>query len=90
MHTISDAAQELIQLSSQTKENLTITKDKSSDVMHQSTYIATKTKLLIENMDEIIKISSKTAQLREDVEYASGSLAENANKLKTELEQFKI
>ena len=90
MHTISDAAQELIQLSSQTKENLTITKDKSSDVMYQSTYIATKTKLLIENMDEIIKISSKTTQLREDVEYASGSLAENANKLKTELEQFKI
>ena len=90
MHTISDAAQELIQLSSQTKENLTITKEKSSDVMHQSTYIATKTKLLIENMDEMIEISSKTTQLRGDVEHASGSLADNANKLKTELEQFKI
>lgn len=90
MSGIADSAQDLISSSQATKENLSITTDKSSDVMYQSTYIATKTKELIRNMDEIIEISNKNTNYRSLVDNAATKLAYDANKLQSELSKFKI
>ena len=90
MSDIAHSAQLLIESSQETKDNLSITTDKSSDVMHQSTYIATKTKELIRDMDEIIEISQKNTQHRNLVDNAATKLSSNATKLQNELNKFKI
>ena len=88
MHFITESAQELIVSAQDTKDKLTITQDKSTDVMHQSTYIATKTKELIVNMDDIIKVSDKNSKLRVDVENTVQTLSKDVNELQTELSKF--
>ena len=90
MHHIAESAQNLIVSSHETKDNLVITKDKSTDVMHQSVFIATKTKTLIATMDEIVNVASKNGQLRNTVEEAVESLSKDAHKLQSELSKFKI
>ena len=90
MSHISESAQELITSSEETKENLLITTDKSKDVMHQSIYIATKTKELISHMDEVTGISDKNIKHRENVENVSNTLTNDAQKLKAELSKFTI
>ena len=90
MHNIADSAQSLIASSQETKENLLITTDKSSDVMHQSTYIATKTKELINRMDEVIEISKENTKHRISVDNAATKLSSDAHKLQSELSKFKI
>ncbi|MCK4875671.1 MAG: methyl-accepting chemotaxis protein, partial [Sulfurimonas sp.] len=90
MDTIAESAQGLISSSKETKENLSVTTDKSRDVMHQSTYIATKTKELIGNMDEIIELSQKNTEHRSLVDSAATKLSSDANKLQKELGKFKI
>ena len=90
MGDIAHSAQNLISSSEQTKENLSVTNVKSSDVMYQSTYIATKTKELIHNMDEIIELSSKNTEYRNLVDEAATKLSNDANKLQNELSKFKI
>ncbi len=87
---ISISAQELIASSQETKDNLEITQIKSTQVMHQSTYIATKTKKLIKNMDEIIHLSSKNTQLRTLVNNTVSTLSSDAQKLQNELNKFKV
>ena len=90
MMKISESAQELIASSNSTKENLAITTEKSIDVMHQSTYIATKTKLLIMSMDEILELSIKNNQLGALVEKSVVSLEENSKHLEDELGKFSV
>lgn len=90
MRTISNSAQELISSSQETKDNLSITREKSTDVMHQSTYIATKTKELISDMDEVIKISSKNTKLRVIVEDTAIILSSDSQKLQNTLHKFKV
>lgn len=90
MQEISNSAQKLITSSQQTKNNLSITKEKSNDVMHQSTYIATKTKELIQIMDEIIALSSKNTQLRDSVQNTAVTLSNDAKELQDTLSKFKI
>ena len=89
MNMIATSANELIDSANTTKENLLITKDRSTDVMHQSTYIATKTKELIQNMDDIITITHKSDALRSDVESTVKTLSHEALELQTELSKFK-
>jgi methyl-accepting chemotaxis protein len=90
MNAIAGAAQELISSSNETKDNLLRTKDKSTDVMHQSVFIATKTKTLIETMDEIVAVATQNSELRGTVEDAVSSLGQDAKKLHSELSKFKI
>ncbi len=90
MQGIATAAQELISSSNETKDTLVVTKEKSTDVMHQSTYIASKTKNLKEIMDEIVEISNENGSLRGDVENSVETLSADANKLQEELSKFKI
>lgn len=90
MQGISNAAQDLIVSSSATKENLLMTSKKSKDVMEQSTYITTKTKELISDMNEIMQISLQNTEHRLKVESAAGVLSSDAKKLQDELSKFKI
>lgn len=90
MQNISTSAQELISDSQETKENLSVTTDKSTDVMHQSTYIATKTKELIANMDEIIEISNENVKHRTKVESSVLTLSNDASRLQNELSKFRV
>ena len=90
MITISESAQELISSSQETKENLSLTREKSADVMHQSTYIATKTKMLILSMDEILELSSKNSDLGKLVEESVVSLDSSSKRLESELNKFTV
>jgi len=90
MHAIATSAQELIGSSNETKENLSITKEKSTLMMHQSVFIATKTKTLIETMDEIVEVASKNSELRAIVEGAVTSLTHDTKTLQNALTKFKI
>jgi methyl-accepting chemotaxis protein len=90
MHSIADSAQELIEASSETKERLNVTKEQSVGVMHESIYIATKTKTLIMTMDKIIEITAQNSGLRTDVEEAVVALSQDAQSLQQELSKFKI
>jgi len=90
MHSISDSAQELIVSSNETKDNLLTTKEKSTQVMHQSVFIATKTKTLIETMDEIVKVASTNSELRGTVEAAVDALSNDAKTLQNALSKFKV
>ena len=88
MHLIAESAQELIVSAEETKEKLIKTQDQSTDVMHQSTYIATKTKDLIVHMDDIIKVSDKNSELRISVEETVETLTKDAKELQAELSKF--
>ena len=90
MQSISVSAQELISSSEETRENLSITKERSTQVMHESIYIATKTKSLISGMEDIITLSSQNSELRTDVNNAANSLALDSKELEAELSKFKI
>jgi len=90
MLDIASSASELIDSSNNTKENIIVTIDKSTDVMHQSTYIATKTKELISNMDDIIDISAQSSKLMQNVKNASTTLSKDAHELQDTLSKFKI
>ena len=90
MHYISGSAQELISSSQETKVNLSQTKTQATEVMHQSTYIAKQTKMLIQDMDEMVELSQKNTKLRIDVEQSATGLFSDAMKLEEELSKFKI
>ena len=90
MNLISNSAQELIQSSNETKDILTQTKEEATDVMHKSIYIATKTKDLIDNMKDIIEISTKNNELRTSVDMVVISLSKDSDVLQAELSKFKI
>ena len=88
MHNISASAQELIISAEDTKEKLTLTREQSTGVMHQSTFIATKTKELITNMDNIIKVSEKNSDIKVDIEETVLILSQDAEDLQAELSKF--
>ncbi len=88
--TIAQSAEELITASSETKEQLRHTKKNSNEVMHQSVYTATKTKELVELMNDIIEISTKNTNLRVTVEKVIATLSEDSSILQSELNKFKI
>ncbi len=90
MELIATSAQELIETSQNAKDNLSISTKKSKDVVHQSTFIATKTKQLIQNMSEVIKITDKNNELRHSIEKTASILSEDSSKLKDTLHKFKV
>ena len=58
--------------------------------MHQSTYIATKTKELIAYMDEIIELSNENIQHRTKVESSADALSDDSSRLQDELSKFRV
>ncbi len=90
MQNISGSAQELISNSQETKDNLLVTSQKSTNVMHQSTYIATKTKELIAHMDEIIQLSNENVKHRTKVQSSVEILSSDSKRLQNELSKFRV
>ncbi len=90
MGHISSAAQLLSDNALDTKEKLALTSEKSMEVMSQSTYIATRTKSLINAMETIVDAASNNEELGETVERISSELANAARDLQHELNQFKV
>ncbi len=90
MNNIADATQNLIVSSQNTKDNLAVTTEKSTDVMQQSMYISTKTKELITNMNEIVEISLENNELREQIDGSAVTLSSDAHKLKSKLTEFTV
>lgn len=90
MQANSRLAEELIVRVEDTKSKLATTYEKSTEVMYKSTYIATRTKSLIELMSNIIQDTSINKKLSHEVEEVSLSLASSANALEQELKQFRL
>jgi methyl-accepting chemotaxis protein len=90
MNGISDSAQKLIDFSQNTQNNLLATTKKSLAVVHQSTYIATKTKELIAHMNEVISISKESGSHRDAIQSVVKHLSNNTNMLQNELSKFKM
>ena len=90
MENSSHLAQELILHVAETKEKLSSTYAKSTEVMHKSTYIATKTKSLISLMSNIVADTSLNKKLSHEVEEVSSALSSSAHELEQTLNQFKV
>jgi len=86
----SQLARELIDRVEDTKAKLSKTVFQSTEVMHKSTYIATKTKSLIDLMSSIIKDTSINKKLSEEVNDVSLSLSSSSRELESVLKQFKV
>lgn len=86
----SKVARELIDRVEDTKTKLSKTYNQSTEVMHKSTYIATKTKTLIELMSSIIKDTTINKKLSQEVNEVSLSLSSSANELESVLKQFRV
>lgn len=86
----SKLSEALISNVKETQEKLNATTGKSSDVMQQATYIATRTKDLINTMSEIVDESASNEALSHEVGTTSTVLADSANKLEHSLTQFKV
>lgn len=86
----SKVARELIDRVEDTKTKLSRTYNQSIEVMHKSTYIATKTKTLIEVMSSIIKDTTINKKLSQEVNEVSLSLSSSANELESVLKQFRV
>ncbi|MDY0116729.1 MAG: methyl-accepting chemotaxis protein [Sulfurimonadaceae bacterium] len=90
MKEIAISAQKLGDDANLTRENLKGTSIKSTDVMQKSTYIATRTKSLIEAMEEIVNATGHADKLSNSVEKVSRELAHASQELKIEMNNFKV
>ena len=90
MLAISKLSEGLISNVKETQERLSATTGKSSDVMQKATYIAARTKDLIQSMSEIVDESASNDALSHEVGATSTVLAESASKLERSLSQFKV
>ncbi len=90
MNEISDYAKDLINASNSTRENLLSTVEKSKDAMHKGTYIATKTKELIQKMTDLVNITKENFVYRKKLENSAKTLEKDAQALEREISKFKI
>ena len=90
MYETSSSAEILSANAQETKGKLSNTTTLSSDVMHKSTYIATRTKELIRHMSNIVDASKENEKLSNTVDEIAESLAKDSEALQGVLEQFKV
>ncbi len=90
MQETSKLSVDLIDNVTSTKDNLVLTGEKSTNVMQKATYIATKTKELINYMQHIVESSNENENLGAEIHKVSSVLSDNANSLENMLEEFKI
>ena len=86
----SKLARELILHVEGTKEKLSSTYVKSTEVRNKTTYIATRTKNLVDLMASIVKGTSLNKKLSQEVGEVSTSLSSSANELAKTLKQYKV
>jgi methyl-accepting chemotaxis protein len=90
MYETSASAQSLSENAQDTKGKLSNTTTLSSDVLHKSTYIATRTKELIVHMSNIVEASKENEELSNKVDKIATHLAKDSEELQGALEQFKV
>jgi len=90
MREIAEETRRLIMTVGQTDERLKGAVDISSNLVNKSTYIATRTKQLIDFMQQIIVLSEQNSSVANQVGGVSLSLAEKSEQLRGVLAKFKI
>jgi methyl-accepting chemotaxis protein len=90
MREIASSTKGLIADVSGTSERLKESVDISSNLVRKSTYIATRTKQVIEIMNQIIALSEQNRVVALEVDGVSASLAEKSEGLRAALDRFKI
>jgi methyl-accepting chemotaxis protein len=90
MREVSSDTRELMGEAGNTGERLKETIDVSSEVVRKSTFIATKTKELIEVMTRIIALSNENERTAKNVEEVSEGLSRKSSDLKEKLAGFKV
>lgn len=90
MREIAEDTRRLIKNVGETDERLKGAVDISSDLVNKSTYIATRTKQLIELMQQIIILSEQNSSVASQVGDVSFTLAKKSESLREELSKFKV
>ncbi len=86
---ITRSAGDLIDDADNTKEKLGESVKVSSISVHKTTYIAQRTKELIENMNDIVAITHENKAAGENVNQVSKNLAQKSDDLNKRLEKFR-
>ena len=90
MRDIAEETRRLITNVSETDERLRGAVDISSDLVSKSTYIATRTKQLIELMQQIIILTEQNNAVAGEVGAVASTLAEKSENLRGVLARFKV
>ena len=90
IRNVAQDAGELITEGDNTVERLHKATDISSDVVKKTTYIATKTKNLIEVMHNLVEISQNNEEAGKNVRIVSEHLAERSSSLNSVLSKFRV
>ncbi len=90
MEHIALQAKELIEQSEHSKHNLESTIKNAYNLVRQNIYIATKTKALVEEMENVVEQTRKNEETRDLVEHVFKTLQQVANRLKEEVSRFKV
>ena len=90
MREIAEETRRLIANVGATDERLKGSVDISSDLVKKSTFIATRTKQLIELMQHIMTLSDQNSHVVSEVEVVSVNLAEKSDNLQHELSKYKV
>jgi methyl-accepting chemotaxis protein len=88
--SVADSSKELISEANSTSSKLGDTVAVSSEVVKMNTIIATKTKEMIEIVENITSLSTENKYSGENVEEVARMLAEKSIKLLTVLKRFKV
>ena len=89
MRDISKSTQQLIENIGETGEKLTGAVDISSDLTKKCTYIATRTKQMIELMRQITEVTEQNRTVATEVGGVSASLAQKSESLRAALTHFR-
>jgi methyl-accepting chemotaxis protein len=90
MREIAEETRRLIANVGETDERLRGAVDISSNLVMKSTYIATRTKELIELMKQVLILSEKNGSVVNEVGVVSVGLAEKSVHLQNELSKYKV
>jgi methyl-accepting chemotaxis protein len=90
MREIAEETRRLILNVGETDERLKGAVDISSNLVNKNTYIATRTKQLIELMQQIIRLTDQNSSVVVEVGGVAASLAEKSESLRGVLSKFKV
>ena len=90
MREIAEETRRLIANVGVTDERLKGSVHISSDLVKKSTFIATRTKQLIELMQQIMTLSGQNSSVVSEVRVVAVSLAEKSDNLRSELSKYKV
>lgn len=86
----SNDAVELVEYAKTSQEKVQASVQISSEVVHANTYIARRTKELIEDMQETISLSDNNKKLGNDLKAIAEGMSDVASKLDEELKRFRV